>query len=383
MPSKPSIYFVSTEFGDVLHGPAVYTQILWDIFRDSSEFDFHLIVLESKVKHPRIHVHESGLRRRGFYRRLESHIRQLIPVGDHPTLVHVNSAHLISPSIAARYRTIVQVNDTEVCQHRFTITGLKRHGLRRMLALSWRVRREKKVIHHAEMVVCNSDHTKQMVKNCYHLNEDNVVRVYKAIRLEPFLNAEPQVQEMDPLRLIFIGNNWYRKGLDVLFQAVGHLYRSNSQLALEVDVYGQPGSNVLKRFRTLAAQYGVIEKIHFQGMLVREQAPSSLAGSSMLILPSFEEALGLTAIEAIATGIPVVGSRIGGIPEIINSRELGTLVETGNSLALANAIETQAAQSMDKDVVQFRKNSSRRFDVDSLKDNLTTLYRQLFSGSHH
>jgi len=379
MSKKPTVYFVATALGEVHHGPAVYTRALWDLFHDGEQIDFHLIVLKSEIEHPRIHVplNESG-QRRGFYKRLANHIQASVPQDKSSFLLHVNSAHLISGALAARYRTIVQINDTEVCQHKNSIARVRQYGLRRVLALQWRQMREKSVVANSELVVCNSDFTTRTVRESYGLNRDKTTRVYKAVPLEPFLNETPQNLESSGLKIVFIGNNWQRKGLQVLIEAVGKIVRTDSQLPIELAVYGKPSSADLKYFGQYAASQGVQDNVQFAGVLGRDAAPGVISRSTVLVLPSFEEALGLVSIEAMATGIPVVGSNVGGIPEVINDKRLGSLVKVGDPQALANAIVAQYHDRSENQPIGYRKDSSKRFSTQSLKQSIETLYRKHF-----
>ena len=384
MTEKRSVYFVATELGEVHHGPAVYTRALWDLFHDSNEFDFHLVTLKSDVQHPRIHTPptESG-QRRGFYQRIASHILNTVPSGDPNVILHVNSAHLISDSIAAKYKTIVQINDTEVCQHRISLARTKQYGVRRMIALQWRKRREKTVAKNSTLVIGNSNFTADTVRDRYNLSPDAVTRIYKAVPIAPFLNVRPQASASDQIRLLFIGNNWQRKGLSVLIEAVGILNRRDggSGTPVSLDVYGRPSDVELNHFRNLTIKTNIETNVSFAGVLQRADAPRVLSNSHILVLPSFEEALGLVTIEAIATGIPVVGSQVGGIPEVINHPHLGRLVRPGNPEGLAAAILSEHRAGNSEEKTQFRKESSQRFDTTALDQNISALYESLFSFS--
>lgn len=382
MTEKRSVYFVATEMGEVHHGPAVYTRALWDLFHDSPDFDFHLVTLQSDVKHPRIHTPptESG-QRRGFYQRIASHILNSVPCDDPNILLHVNSAHLISGSIAAKYKTIVQINDTEVCQHRISHARIKQYGLRRMIALQWRKGREKTVAKNSAMVVGNSDFTTDTVRERYNLPVKQVTRIYKAVPITPFLNAYPQTPDLNRLRLVFIGNNWQRKGLGILIEAVGIIKRNENGPLVSLEIYGQASSADMDHFRDLTIKMNVEDQVRFAGVLQRSDAPVVLSNCNILVLPSFEEALGLVTIEAIATGIPVVGSRVGGIPEVINHPNLGRLVVPGSPEDLAAAILAEQRAGNCKEKISFRKKSSKRFDTGTLKLNVSALYESLFSSS--
>ena len=377
MADKPSIYFVASELGEVHHGPAVYTRALWDLFHDDDDFDFHLVVLKSDVEHPKIHVpaNESG-KRRGFYQRLDAHIRESVPRDRTTFLLHVNAAHLISSSLAARYQTIVQVNDTEVCQHSISRAGAQKYGWRRMLALQWRRMRECAVTKKSKLIVCNSDFTSQMVRESYNLQREKVSRIYKAVPLQPFLDQDPCCEDSGRLSAVFIGNNWRRKGLQTLIEAIAIVGQNHPDIPVDLSVYGNPSTAESNQFRQLADSLGVQHKVNFAGILKRDAAPSVISRSRLLVLPSFEEALGLVSIEAMATGIPVVGSEVGGIPEVINDPRLGALAKPGDPNALANAMVKQYHADSDFEIIRYRKESSLRFSVNKLRHNIDLLYRK-------
>jgi glycosyltransferase involved in cell wall biosynthesis len=64
--------------------------------------------------------------------------------------------------------------------------------------------------------------------------------------------------------------------------------------------------------------------------------------ADVFVIPSMEEAFGQTALESLACGRPVVGSDVGGIPDMVSDGETGLLVEPGNAAALATALDQLA-----------------------------------------
>jgi glycosyltransferase involved in cell wall biosynthesis len=70
----------------------------------------------------------------------------------------------------------------------------------------------------------------------------------------------------------------------------------------------------------------------------REDVASLMAASDLFVLPSTRESFGLVILEALASGIPVIATRVGGVPEIIWTGETGMLVEPRNPEALARAV---------------------------------------------
>jgi N-acetyl-alpha-D-glucosaminyl L-malate synthase BshA len=85
----------------------------------------------------------------------------------------------------------------------------------------------------------------------------------------------------------------------------------------------------------LAAELGVAGDVDFVGE--RVDLPGVLAGASVFLLPSETESFGLAALEALACGVPVVASRVGGVPEVVVEGQTGFLCPVGDVQALATA----------------------------------------------
>jgi glycosyltransferase involved in cell wall biosynthesis len=87
--------------------------------------------------------------------------------------------------------------------------------------------------------------------------------------------------------------------------------------------------------------------------------------ADFLVLPSLWENAPLAAIEALACGLPVVGSRVGGIPEIVGERA-GLLVPPGDPDALAAAIREMSERHRDYDSGELAQETRRRFGFEAV-----------------
>jgi len=85
--------------------------------------------------------------------------------------------------------------------------------------------------------------------------------------------------------------------------------------------------------RELAEELGVLDRVTFVGVV--DRVASLLAAADLLLLPSSNESFGLVALEAMASGVPVIASNIGGIPEVVLHDETGYLAPVGDVAKMA------------------------------------------------
>jgi glycosyltransferase involved in cell wall biosynthesis len=122
------------------------------------------------------------------------------------------------------------------------------------------------------------------------------------------------------------------KGHRFLVDALAHLNNEQQNLHLVIIGTGDQHDALLRQ----AEQAGISHAIHLLGH--REDIEVCLAGFDCFVLPSLNEGMGRALVEAMAAGLPVIASRVGGIPALIENGKNGILVPAGDSSALANAI---------------------------------------------
>ncbi|MEV1128807.1 glycosyltransferase family 4 protein [Agromyces sp. NPDC049794] len=144
------------------------------------------------------------------------------------------------------------------------------------------------------------------------------------------------------LRVIFVGRMIAEKGPDVLIRAAQHLARPDVEYLL-VGSRGfardAPLSAYEQELRRLAAEATAASgaDIRFEPFVDRSSLPDLLRSADLLVVPSrWAEPSGLTAAEGLASGVPVIASRVGGLPDVVGSA--GVLVPPDDPAALAEAI---------------------------------------------
>jgi glycosyltransferase involved in cell wall biosynthesis len=139
--------------------------------------------------------------------------------------------------------------------------------------------------------------------------------------------ASVQRREGDGTGVLYIGRLTATKGVDVLIDAIRQ--RGGESLTIVGD--GPERS-------TLEGAASDLANVSFTGMLPHARAQEYLARARMLVLPSRHEGQPNVLMEAMALGVPVIASRVGGVPDLVVDGETGLLVEPGDAPGLSRAI---------------------------------------------
>jgi glycosyltransferase involved in cell wall biosynthesis len=132
-----------------------------------------------------------------------------------------------------------------------------------------------------------------------------------------------------------------------------------------------------EEFRELAAKSGVGERVRWAGF--RTDVDALLAGCDVFVHPSLADAFPTVLLEAMAAGLPVVASRVGGIPEIVLPGVTGELVPPGNADALASALNALLADPprMQRMSEAAQQRAQREFSAEAWLARLGQLYEQV------
>jgi glycosyltransferase involved in cell wall biosynthesis len=135
-------------------------------------------------------------------------------------------------------------------------------------------------------------------------------------------------------RLLFVGRLASVKGASVLFEALEQVIPRFPDLRLTLIGDGPERGDFEQEVQTR----GLGEAVIFAGYRSQAEVAAALQEADMLVLPSFAEGVPVVLMEAMAAGLPVVTTRVAGIPELVEDRVSGLLVPPGDTDALAGAI---------------------------------------------
>ncbi len=132
-----------------------------------------------------------------------------------------------------------------------------------------------------------------------------------------------------------------------------------------------------QKLRDQANDRGVADRIHFGGW--QEQVHKILAGCDLMIQPSIIEPMGNSLLEGMRAGLPIIASRVGGMPEVIVENETGLLVEPRNPEALAAALEKLVGnpELMAQYGVAGRRRFLTHYTIDAVVDRWEQIFEDL------
>jgi glycosyltransferase involved in cell wall biosynthesis len=157
-----------------------------------------------------------------------------------------------------------------------------------------------------------------------------------------FFDVQPQPRAEAGFALLFVGTIYPLKGLLHLVEALAEAQQKLGAGIL-LRVIGQIGGGVNgaeyhKQLRRRAEELHIAGRIQWLGVLNERDVARQLAHSDVLVLPSFQETLPMAVAEAMAAGVPVIATRAGGTPELVEHNQTGLLVTPGRSDELAAAL---------------------------------------------
>ncbi len=230
----------------------------------------------------------------------------------------------------------------------------------------------------ARLVVCISDFARSQLMS---LSEpevwDKLHVVHCGIPIDQFPRSHSADRPGVEPSILYVGRLVPEKGQAVLLEALGALVERGRQVSVTLVGEG-PGRADLER---LAERLGIAARTSFLGAVGQDDIRAIYAGASVFCLPSFAEGVPCVLMEAMATGLPVVSTRITGIPELVEDGHTGLLVAPGRADELAGALERLLADpALCRELgVNARAKVIEEFDAERSAEQLYALFTRELS----
>ncbi|HJR37106.1 MAG TPA: D-inositol-3-phosphate glycosyltransferase [Nocardioidaceae bacterium] len=251
-----------------------------------------------------------------------------------------------------------------------------------------RVIGEEQVVEAADMLIANTDNEAKQLVNLYDADPTRVEVVHPGVDLSVFRPVGQAAARArlglpaDAHVLMFAGRIQPLKAPDVLLHAVSSLLSRDPSLRsrLVVPVVGGPSGTGLEHpesLAQLAEALGIADVVRFIPPVAQSTLVDWYAAATLVCVPSYNESFGLVAVEAQATGTPVVAAAVGGLTTVVRDGVSGLLVEGHDPADYARAIERIVHQpAFRAALAEGAREQAAGFAWERTADRTVEVYRQ-------
>jgi N-acetyl-alpha-D-glucosaminyl L-malate synthase BshA len=260
------------------------------------------------------------------------------------------------------------------------------HGSDVYLASPLRKKINNFVLRHASQVISLTKDMWEKIKNDYNI--DSIV-IPNGIDTSKYKLNRKKIRQNFGLKnekiILYIGTLKPVKGVKYLIAAFKKISEEfpNTKLFIVGDGSERP------KLEKLSKKLRLEDKVIFFGKKSNDEIPNFAIASDILVLPSLSESFGVTLLEAMAAGLPIVASKVGGVPEIIKEGRNGFLVKPKNPAAIADRLKVllenpdirkKISRNNLKDVKKYSWNKIAK-EIEKIYEKITSF--KTFQVSYH
>ena len=255
-----------------------------------------------------------------------------------------------------------------------TLGAVKNRAFGGRLEPELRIKSEKEIVATVDRVVTSTPEGKSNLINLYGSSPDKVSVIPPGVDLDFFRPKDKETarRELDLEEykrvLLFAGRLQPFKGLDLLLHAMTYLPNHGFTRLLVVGGNAGKGDELAK-MNSLVKELGISNMVGFVGAVEHKNMSKFYNAADICVIPSYHESFGMVALEALASGTPVVASRVGGLATIVKDGETGYLFEERSPETLAtylcllmseNEIRNSMAKAARQSVMKYNWSSTAR-----------------------
>ena len=230
-----------------------------------------------------------------------------------------------------------------------------------------------------DAIISNSNFTTQVISHAYPNTAKKVFTIYKSVDSQQFTKAleiRKSANFCQKPVILMVGSNLQRKGIRTIIQAALEVLPKIPDCLFKI----AGDDPAVPEFRIMCEQLNIADHIIFLGHQSRDQLLELYSEAAVFILPAITESFGVVILEAMASGVPVIGSNVGGIPEIIRDGINGLMIPPNSPTELAQAIYL-LLQNRDMQV-QFAKSgieTAQQFSIEKMMIETYQVYSHLLN----
>lgn len=230
----------------------------------------------------------------------------------------------------------------------------------------------KYVLSECNRFICVGNRLKQSVIELTDCKEEDIQIIPNVV--DPVFKYKEENKKNDNYTFISVGNLVFSKRFDLTIDAFSELFKCSPNIRLNIVGDGP----LRKPLEDHVKHLGLTDRISFYGRINREAVAKLLQESDCFVLPSDYETFGVVYIEALAVGLPVIGTKNGGAEDIITS-DNGILVDKNNVTQLREAMQELYCESNEYDRRQLSYETSSKYGQKNIGKILESLYKNLLN----
>lgn len=188
------------------------------------------------------------------------------------------------------------------------------------------------ILKRAEGIVAVSEHLRELAENAFP--GVSIQLIPNGVDVDLYHPA-PDDEKTKKMQFIYVGRFNREKRLDILLEATRNLLDSGKR---EFSVRLVGAGPLEKDLREKIKDWNLTETVCFTGWISREKVAVELRNSHVFALPSEHEGMPIACLQAMASGLPIIGTKIRGIQQIVRDRENGILTDVGDAGSLARGM---------------------------------------------
>jgi D-inositol-3-phosphate glycosyltransferase len=250
-----------------------------------------------------------------------------------------------------------------------------------------RLEAERRLVHELDTVVAATAYEQRLLKQVYGVPRTRVEVIPLGVDPERFCpgpQADARAElgiEADAQVVLAVGRIEPLKGLDILIRAVAQV-TDRSRLRLLIVGGDEQARPEFARLEGIADEVGVRGLVTFAGAVPHEELAAYYRAADVVAIPSFSESFGLVAVEAMASGVPVVASRVGGLASTVADGRTGYLIPWRCPEPFAEKIELLLRnQQLRSALGRAGVEAMRAYSWESVADRLVALYERVERSS--
>jgi glycosyltransferase involved in cell wall biosynthesis len=177
----------------------------------------------------------------------------------------------------------------------------------------------------------------------YGIEKEKIHVIYNGVDTKKFKPRQNKTElrkafslKEDDKIVLFVGRLYYRKGLETLLRSIPAVLEEFNKIKFVIS--GKGFKRKEENLRNLAKELHIENYVTFLGYVPDEKLPHLYSASDIFVLPAIYENFSFAILEAQATGLPVISTRVGGIPEFLVDKKNGFLINPRDPLQLSQKL---------------------------------------------